>query len=124
MKNKPLEKVGIYKAVYNSLTGQNLPCSDIMQSPGLKIHIQKRHPSIVHQMYLIPKIIANPHYVGCDPTKPCSIELVKKLSEHFLVSITLDTRNGYLFVSSFYDISKSKVERRLNSGRLKRIHQD
>jgi putative hydrolase len=36
----------------------------------------------------------------------------------------LDVKNDYLYVSSFFDIKQGKVNRRLNSGRLKPYKKD
>lgn len=97
-----------------------IPHGAVYQSDGLVVHIRKRHPDILHKMHLIPDILANPDFIGKDPTKPNSIELIKVYDRNMLISITLDTDDDYLYVSSIYDINQSKLERRINSGRLLR----
>ncbi|WP_139492564.1 PBECR2 nuclease fold domain-containing protein [Brevibacillus dissolubilis] len=89
--------------------------------PGLKKHVQKRHPGIwelYHQH--IPDIIQNPDYIGQNPKEPNSIELVKQISDSILLAIKIDP-SGYLFISTFYDLknAENKVQKRLRSGRLK-----
>lgn len=101
-----------------NMVGQPLPHGKVYQSNGLIVHIQKRHPNIVNQMHLIPDILANPDYVGKDPSKPNSMELVKVYNDNLLISITLDPDEEYLYVSTIYDINQSKLVRRVNSGRL------
>lgn len=120
MPNK-LIQVGQYIQEFNMLTGRSLPCGDIFQSVGLEIHIKKHHPKEVANISLIPEIISNPDYVGTHPREPDSIELVKVLSKNVMVCIKLDSRNGYLYVASVFEISNSKLANRVSSGRLKRF---
>lgn len=117
-----LSKVGTYNSSFNKQLGINLPCTDIFQSDGLEIHIQKNHPDYVKHMNKISDIISHPDYIGVDPTKSSSIELVKCYDENFMVAIRLDTDENYLYVATFFDIKESKIKRRLNSGRLKTFY--
>lgn len=59
--------VGKYRNELNQLTGRDLPCSQIMQSSGIAVHVQKHHPNEIDNIALIPQIIANPDYVGRNP---------------------------------------------------------
>ena len=111
--------VGIYKQRFNDLTGQSLPCTDIYQSYGLSKHIQSHHPNELQNIALIPQIINAPDYVGHNPKEPNSIELVKVYRNNVMVCVKLDSANGYLYVASVFEISTSKLQNRLNSGRLK-----
>ena len=111
--------VGKYQKRFNDLTGQSLPCSDIYQSYGLSKHVQSRHPNEMHNLRLIPQIIAAPDYVGRNPREPNSVELVKIYDDNVMVCVKLDTTNGYLYVASVFEISAAKLQNRLNSGRLK-----
>ena len=68
----------------------------------------------------ISDIVTNPDYIGVNPNEPDSVELVKIYDHIILVSVTLsiDTEQQYLYVSSLYDISNGKLRNRINSGRL------
>ena len=121
MSLEDLFQVGEYIEEFNIATGQDLPCGPIYQSYGLRAHIQKRHPASVEEIHLIPKIIAEPDYVGKHPKEPNSLELVKVIDGNVMVCIKLDKREGYLFVASMFEISAGKLRNRLNSGRLKQL---
>ncbi|GKH49619.1 hypothetical protein CE91St46_07300 [Eubacteriales bacterium] len=112
--------VGKYIPEFNDLTGQTLPCVDIMQSVGLVKHIRKRHYGLLPYMEKIPEIIIAPDYIGVNPGEPDSIELVKRYSDNIQIAIKLDAAKGYLYVASLYDIPEHKIQKRLYSGRLKR----
>ena len=53
-----------------------------------------------------------------------SIELVKRYADNIMIGIKLDTDGNYLYVSTMHDIQKSKISRRLYSGRLKEFSID
>lgn len=113
-------KVGKYIDKFNNLTGQAIPCGEIYQFPGLQVHVQNHHPNKTSYLSHIPDIIANPDYVGHNPKEVDSIELVKKYTDNEMVCIKLDSKNGYLFVASVYEITEAKLNNRVNSGRLKK----
>lgn len=115
-----LFEVGQYVEKFNTLTGQNLPCGSIYQSSGLQKHVKKHQKEKASIMSDIPIVIQQPDYIGCNPKEPHSIELVKKLTENVMVCVKLDSKNGYLYVASVYTVSESKLNNRLNSGRLKK----
>ena len=116
-----LFKVGDYVSRFNADTGQQLPCGPIYQSSGLATHVQNHHPdSGTSLLSHIPTIISSPDYIGKHPREADSIELVKNIGDNVLVCIKLDSKNNYLYVASVYEISQSKLNNRLNSGRLKR----
>lgn len=71
-------------------------------------------------MTQLPEILENPDYIGINQIHIDSIELVKIYTDAILVSIAKNG-NGYLYVSSLYDISIKKVNKRLNSGRLVKV---
>ena len=116
-----LFEAGNYVERFNTLTGQTLPCGIIYQSSGLQKHVKKHLKEKATIMSDIPTVIQQPDYIGCNPKEPNSIELVKKITENVMVCVKLDSKNGYLYVASVYTISESKLNNRLNSGRLKSI---
>jgi hypothetical protein len=103
-----------------ALTGIDFPVAEVHMYAGAIRHIKKWHPGIIELYgHLIPDMIANPDYVGQNPSEPNSVELVKVVSQHVQLAIKLDP-SGYLFVSSFYNLDNGefKVNKRLLSGRL------
>lgn len=116
-----LVTVGNYTNSFNALTGQNLPCGPILQSSGLAVHVRKHHPDEVGNLSLVPSIIASPDYVGHNPKEPNSIELVKVLAANIMVCVKLDVANSYHYVASVYEISNSKLQNRIQSGRMKKV---
>lgn len=114
--------VGQYTEAFNALTGQSLPCCDIMQSDGLVTHVQKHHPNECENISLIPSIIAAPDYIGQNPKEPNSIELVKVINANVMVCVKLDGKHSYHYVASVYQISNGKLKNRIQSGRLKKFH--
>ena len=118
--NDDLFEVGIYAEYYNRILDIDLPILKIVQSKGLKIHIQKRHPNVIGYLPNIPDIITEPDYIGTNPKEPNSIELVKISQDTIKLAIKLDIDNDYYFVASLYDITKSKLDKHIESGRLKK----
>ena len=121
MKDK-LYKVGEYRGEYNEILSINLPCASIYVSKGLTKHIQYRHSNCLIYIDKIPEIIESPDYIGKNPHEPNSVELVKIYEDNIQIGIKMDLDKNYLYVATLYDIKQSKIERRLNSGRLKNIN--
>lgn len=111
--------VGQYVVGFNTAAAADLPCGDILLFDGLTRHIRKRHPGCVGYMDYIPDIIAAPDYIGRNPREPDSIELIKAYGENIQLAIKLDTKNGYLYVASLYEVSQGKLLHRLAGGRIK-----
>ncbi len=112
--------VGNYTEEFNTLTGQQLPCGVIYQSPGLIAHVQKRHPNEVGSVQHVADVIRSPDYIGKHPKEQNSIELIKRMNDNVMVCVKLDSANGYFYVASVFHISDAKLNNRLNSGRIKR----
>ncbi len=121
MGNKLL-KVGKYNLAFNDILGINLSDFDIYRSKGLPAHMLKRHhEKCLKYIDYIPDIIKEPDYIGINPneTEVQSIELIKRYKDNVLIGIKLDKDNDYLYVSTMHDISESKIQMRLFSGRFK-----
>lgn len=114
-----MKVVGRFVERFNVLTNQKLPVGDIYQSFGLAAHVKKRHPSDVGNLVHVPAVISNPDYVGRNPNEPNSIELVKVLANNVMVCVKLDASNNYLYVASVYNITNAKLQKHIQSGRLK-----
>ncbi len=121
MEKEDLTVVGTYPERFNQITSAELPCGEIFMSDGFAVHIRKRHPGYEKYIERIPEIISDPDYIGRNPTEPDSVELVKVFDENIQLAIKLDTKNGYLYVASLYDVKQSKIDRRLAGGRLKQF---
>lgn len=119
IQRRDLHCVGTYLAAFNELTQQTLPVGRIYQADGLAVHVRKHHPDSVENLSHVQTVIAAPDYVGKHPKETNSVELVKTISDHVMVCVKLDEKNGYLYVASVYCISSGKLEKRLRSGRLK-----
>lgn len=120
-----LNKVGEYAGEYNNLLNINLPCVPIYVSDGLRKHMQNHnHSNCLKYIDKIPEIINKPDYIGKNPKEPNSIELVKVYDNNIQIGIKLDMSRDYLYVATLFDIKQGKIDRRLNSGRLKRKNDD
>lgn len=119
MDSEKLFQVGEFIEKFNTLTGQELPCGPIYQSVGLEKHTRRRHPDLIARLQDIPAVILSPDYVGTHPSEAKSIELVKYIDANVMVCIKLDQKNDYLYVASVYEITESKLQNRLRSGRSK-----
>lgn len=116
-----LYHVGKYRDDFNKLLNTNLPLCEIYQSEGLYKHILKRHPNCVQYIKNISDIINNPDYIGKNPKEPNSLELVKCYSDNILITIKFDIKENHMYIATLYELSSSKLARRINSGRLKKI---
>lgn len=126
MDNKLL-KVGKYNLIFNDILGINISDFDIYRSKGLPAHMLKRHhEKCLKYIDYIPDIIQSPDYIGINPneTEVQSIELIKRYRDNILIGIKLDKDNDYLYVSTMHDISESKIQMRLFSGRFKEFNVD
>lgn len=116
-----LHKVGQYSGEYNELLNIDLPQCSIYMSEGLKKHIESRHNECLQYIERIEDIIKEPDYVGKNPKEPNSIEMVKIYDNNIQIGIKLDASNEYLYVATLFDIKQAKIDRRLYSGRLKKL---
>lgn len=116
-----IQVAGILNKEHIDLIGIHMPSSEVYIYPGAIKHIRNRHLDDFNKYFkFIPDIISNPDYVGKNPKEKDSIELIKYISDDVLVAIKLDP-SGYLYLSSMYSLSSSKVPKRLKSGRLKKV---
>ena len=113
--------MGNYNQLFYDMLNINIKHDVIYRSKGLPSHMLKsRHEKCLKYIDYIPEIIENPDYIGINPNeKGQTIELVKRYGDNVLIGIKVDKNNDYLYVSTMYDISESKLQRRLYSGRLK-----
>lgn len=122
-----LIRVGTYNIIFNEILGINISNLEIYRSKGLPSHMLKRnHVKCLKYIDYIPDIITNPDYIGVNPNEKDtqSMELIKCYKDNVLIGIKLDKSNNYLYVSTMYNITDSKVQRRLHSGRFKKFTVD
>lgn len=125
--NQKMFKVGKYRKVFNEILNLNLSEFDIYRSKGLPAHMLKsRHAKCLKYIDYIPQIISEPDYIGINPNENEveSIELIKRYRDNVLLAIKLDRSNGYFYIASMYDVPEAKIQRRLHSGRIKKINVD
>ncbi len=116
-------KVGRYTKRFNDILGINVEEKDIFMSSGLVTHMIKRnHQNCLKYVNCISDIIKTPDFIGINPNEKAhfSIELIKCYDDNVLVGVKLDRDKDYLYVATMYEISASKISRRLHSGRIKR----
>lgn len=119
-------EVGDFYQELNDIIGSNLPLQKIYRSKGLPTHLIKRkHFNCLKHIDSISDIIENPDYVGINPNENGdTIELIKVFNKNILVGIKLNTNENYLYISTMHEIQESKLQRRLHSGRIKKINID
>ena len=114
-------EVGFYNHNFNKILNTEIKQIKIIRSEGLISHLIKRkHFIALKYIDSIPDIIKNPDYIGINPNEKenASIEFVKCFKDNILLGIKVDSIKGRLYVSTMYDISDSKLKRRLYSKRL------
>lgn len=119
---KKLEKVGVFCKSFNNHLVRDYPLGNIYKSEGLLIHIRNRgHDKGVAYFDKVREIIERPDFIGHNARHLNSFELIKVYDDNIQVAIKLDIENGYWYVSSIYEITQAKLERRLYSGRIVRF---
>ena len=119
-------EVGEFYQELNDIIGSNLPLQKIYRSKGLPAHlIKKKHFNCLKHIDNISDIIKNPDYIGINPNEQGeTVELIKTFDKNILVGIKLNTDENYLYVSTIHEVQESKLNRRLYSGRIKKINID
>lgn len=122
MTKKRLDKILIYnKYILHYITKYQNKAA-VYKSPGLEIHIEKRHPECLPYINSLSEIINSPDYIGINPNeKTSSFELVKTIDKNIQVGIKLDIKDNYFYVATLHTITDSKLKHRIESGRLKRV---
>lgn len=114
--------VGRFLPEFNSYLPHQIEQEIIYRSIGLEKHILKRHPDCLQYIEYIPQILSSPDYIGVNPNETAvSFELVKVLSENIQIGIKLDLTEDYLYVATLHTITTSKLQHRLQNGRLKKF---
>ena len=98
-----------------------MPLQKIYRSKGFPAHlVNRKHFNCLKHIDSISDIIRNPDYIGINPNEDGdTIELIKEFNSNILIGIKLNADENYLYVSTMHEIQKSKLDRRLYSGRIK-----
>ncbi|MEG0641895.1 MAG: hypothetical protein RSD13_00580 [Clostridium sp.] len=119
------KRVGYFKSKMANALGVAYS-GTIYASPGVIKHIKNKHGKHLSKkitmniIEVIRKIISEPDYIGIYKINEneISIELIKKIDSNILVGIELDLEKDYIYVSTMYPITDSKIKGKLYSGRL------
>ena len=106
----------------NKILSTTIPQRKIYYSDeGLQKHlISSNHLNCIPYLSSLTNLITNADYVGQSKNNGIdSFEVVKNVGTNVLVAIKFDVKKDYLYVASMYEVSQSKVDNRLFSGRLK-----
>jgi len=118
-----MKKVGEINSKIISELNICLVDTEVFQSKGLFSHIQKRHPSCIKYIHLIPQIISDPDYIGINPNESItSLELIKVFDKNIQIGIKIDKKSNTLYVATLHQITPQKIQHRLLSGRLKQFN--
>lgn len=98
----------------------------VYASPGVLNHIKKRHGKQFSRrvkdnlISIMKDIISNPDYIGVNNGEGTEgeLEIVKSFGNIILLALKVDLSKNYIYVSTMYPITKSKVNNRLFSGRF------
>jgi len=125
---KAYRKVGRINASLAGKLGFSFDGS-VYASPGVLNHIKRHHGKQLTRMVkdnllqVIESIIEEPDYIGVDKKRGIngSLELIKKVDTTLLLGLEVDMDEQYIYVSTLYPITKSKIDNRIYSGRITRF---
>ena len=87
--------------------------------------VKRKHYNCLKYVDYISDIITSPDYIGINPNEPeKSLELIKCYKDNVMIGIKLDSNGQYYYVSTMFDIQKSKIDRRLHSGRIRKFSEE
>lgn len=122
---KAYKKVGQINASVIERLGISVDGS-VYASPGVINHIKRHHGKQLTRrvkenlLQVIGRVIEEPDYVGIDKKrgKIGALELIKKIDAVILVGLEIDLDDNYIYVSTLYPITDSKVNNKIYSGRI------
>ena len=117
-----MQQIGTISAKIIALLGIAVPANTaIFCGPSNKLHMSQSHPQdYANYGADIPLILANPDYVGLNPSDG-SIEYVKEYlinHEYVKVAVRVST-TGRFYARSVYVLNPSRVLRFIQQGTLK-----
>lgn len=122
---KAYRKVGRINASLAGKLGFSFDGS-VYASPGVLSHIKKHHGRQLTRrvkdnlLKVIESILEQPDYIGVDRKRGSkgALELIKKVDTTLLLGLEVDLEEEYIYVSTLYPITKSKIDNRIYSGRI------
>lgn len=122
---KAYRKVGRINASLAGKLGFSFDGS-VYASPGVLSHIKKHHGRQLTRrvkdnlLKVIESILEQPDYIGVDRKRGSkgALELIKKVDTTLLLGLEVDMEEEYIYVSTLYPITKSKIDNRIYSGRI------
>ena len=95
-------------------------------SPGVIRHIIRRHNKQLSRnvkdnlINVIESILKDPDYIGTKikENNRIAIEFAKKVDSILLLGMEVDKDEGYIYVSTLYPITKSKIDNKIYGGKL------
>ena len=122
---KAYRKVGRINASLAGKLGFSFDGS-VYASPGVLSHIKKHHGRQLTRrvkdnlLNVIESILEQPDYIGVDRKRGSkgALELIKKVDTTLLLGLEVDMEEEYIYVSTLYPITKSKIDNRIYSGRI------
>lgn len=125
-KYKAYKKVGAIDKAIAEKVGFDF-YGNVYASPGVLKHIRKKHGKQLTRnikdnlTIIIERIIENPDFVGTNKRNAESgaLELVKKVDAYIMLILEVDLKEKYIYVSSMYPVTKSKMKNKIYSGTLK-----
>ena len=122
---KAYRKVGRINASLAGKLGFSFDGS-VYASPGVLSHIKKHHGRQLTRrvkdnlLNVIESILEQPDYIGVDRKRGSkgALELIKKVDTTLLLGLEVDLEEEYIYVSTLYPITKSKIDNRIYSGRI------
>lgn len=99
----------------------------VYAAPGILKHINKHKTKFSQKekdelIETMKEIFNNPDYMGEHPQKiGKSLEIIKKIDNNLLLSIEIDKKFEYNYVSSMYVITEAKLNKRIQNNRVTKI---
>ena len=101
-------------------------CGFVYISPGVIRHIISRHSKQLSRnvkdnlINVIENILKDPDYVGkkVSGNNKLTIEFIKKIDSLLLLGMEIDEEEGYIYVSTLYPVTKSKINNKMYGGKI------
>lgn len=114
-----MKKVGeVNKNIVNHLNS-NIPQAPIYIDEGLLVHLRDRgHSNMIPYFNKVGDMIQNATYIGQNTRHINSLEFIYVTDENVQIAIKLNISEGYYFVATMHEVTDSKINKRLKSGRI------
>ena len=118
-KKDKLIRLAVLNTEISKVLNENLESLIVYRSKGLISHLIKRkHYVALKYINMLPDIIERPDYAGYYKG---NVELVKCYSDNIFVSIRIDSNKKYYYVTTVFEVKKSKIDSYVKSGRINKV---